>query len=151
VGDRVAVMHQGCFVQLDTPESLYLHPKSVFVAEFLGYKNIWKGRVTDDGRIDTLFGTLPVPRGEFTPGQTLTVVMPADSVRPSKAIIANDPERILQGKIASRLFTGQNYRIKVAVDEERFIVCDLPIQQTAPSVGERIHVRLDARRIIVIP
>jgi ABC-type Fe3+/spermidine/putrescine transport system ATPase subunit len=151
VGDQVAVMHQGCFVQLDTPESLYLHPKSIFVAEFLGYKNIWKGRVTDDGRVETLFGTWPVAQGKFTPGQTLTVVLPADSVRPSKETIKNDPERTLWGKIASRLFTGQNYRIKVAVDEERFITCDLPTQQTAPSVGERIQVRLDPRRMIVIP
>lgn len=151
VGDHVAVMNQGCFVQLDTPESLYLHPKSIFVAEFLGYKNIWKGRVTDDGRIDTLFGTLPIPQGKFTPGQTLTVVLPAGSVRPCREKMKSDPGPVLQGRIASRIFTGQNYRIRIAVDENRSITCDLSNQQAAPNVGEGIQVRLDPQRMIVIP
>lgn len=40
VGDRVAVMCKGRILQVDSPESVYLRPRSRFVAEFMGETNI---------------------------------------------------------------------------------------------------------------
>ena len=36
LGDRVAVMNAGELLQIGTPEELYMHPRNVFVAKFLG-------------------------------------------------------------------------------------------------------------------
>ena len=36
MSDKVAVMHEGSFEQLDTPRNLYKHPKTAFVAGFVG-------------------------------------------------------------------------------------------------------------------
>ncbi|MHA1944505.1 MAG: ABC transporter ATP-binding protein [Candidatus Hodarchaeales archaeon] len=36
LGDRVAVMHEGIFQQIDTPESVYDKPVNMFVAGFIG-------------------------------------------------------------------------------------------------------------------
>jgi len=36
MGDRVAVMHEGRLVQLDTPQTLYARPADLFVAGFIG-------------------------------------------------------------------------------------------------------------------
>jgi len=36
MADRVAVMHLGRLAAFDTPEELYAHPRSLFVAEFIG-------------------------------------------------------------------------------------------------------------------
>jgi ABC-type Fe3+/spermidine/putrescine transport system ATPase subunit len=151
VGDRVAVMHQGAFVQLDTPEALYLHPNSSFVAEFLGYKNIWSGQVTGRGRVDTLLGPLPLPEGSFPAGRSVTVVIPADGVRLCREKSTNNPGRVLRGRVVSRIFTGQNYQIKVALDADRFITCALSNREIPPKAGEGIHVWLDPQRMIVIP
>ena len=49
VADDIAVMHAGRVVQADTPESLYMHPQSLFVARFLGFKNLLPGMVVEAG------------------------------------------------------------------------------------------------------
>ena len=36
MGDRVAVMHEGRLVQIDTPQALYANPADLFVAGFIG-------------------------------------------------------------------------------------------------------------------
>ena len=36
MGDRVAVIRKGVLQQIDTPREIYLHPKNIFVAGFIG-------------------------------------------------------------------------------------------------------------------
>jgi putative spermidine/putrescine transport system ATP-binding protein len=40
ISDRVAIMHQGRIMQLDTPETLYQRPANAFVARFVGFENL---------------------------------------------------------------------------------------------------------------
>ncbi len=62
MSDHVAVMNQGVFEQIDTPQNLYNNPDTPFVAQFVGDNNTWIGRIrqcdqhaaeleTSDGRI----------------------------------------------------------------------------------------------------
>jgi len=39
IADQVAVMRQGCLEQMGTPEEIYQHPRSQFVAEFVTQAN----------------------------------------------------------------------------------------------------------------
>jgi spermidine/putrescine transport system ATP-binding protein len=50
MSDHVAVMNQGVFEQIDTPQNLYSDPKTPFVAQFVGDNNAWSGviRRSDD-------------------------------------------------------------------------------------------------------
>ncbi len=45
ISDRVAIMHQGRIMQLDTPEQLYRRPANGFVARFVGFENLIDMRV----------------------------------------------------------------------------------------------------------
>jgi len=45
ISDRVAIMHQGRIMQLDTPERLYQRPANAFVARFVGFENLIAMRV----------------------------------------------------------------------------------------------------------
>ncbi len=62
MSDFVAVMNDGEFEQIDTPQNLYNKPKTPFVAQFVGDNNTWSGMVrqydkhiaeieTDDGNL----------------------------------------------------------------------------------------------------
>ena len=44
MSDHVAVMNQGRFDQVDTPQNLYHRPRTPFVARFVGENNAWTGR-----------------------------------------------------------------------------------------------------------
>ncbi len=46
ISDRIAVMNRGRIEQLGTPDVVYEHPASVFVAEFLGTSNLLEGKFT---------------------------------------------------------------------------------------------------------
>ena len=43
MSDRIAVMNKGTFEQIGTPDEIYNHPKTSYVATFVGNANILKG------------------------------------------------------------------------------------------------------------
>src|SRR3972149_2334751 len=47
ISDRIAVIKQGRIVQVGTPQELYMHPGSLFVAHFIGESNFLEGEITD--------------------------------------------------------------------------------------------------------
>jgi len=44
MSDRIVVMNQGHFEQIGTPDEIYNHPKTSYVATFVGNANVLKGR-----------------------------------------------------------------------------------------------------------
>ena len=42
MSDRIAVMHEGVFAQIGTPNEIYYHPRNSYVASFVGDANIYK-------------------------------------------------------------------------------------------------------------
>jgi molybdate/tungstate transport system ATP-binding protein len=52
LAERVAIMNRGQIVQVDQAKSLFSSPGDEFVARFLGYENIFKGKLLkQDGRL----------------------------------------------------------------------------------------------------
>ena len=49
MSDRIAVMSQGRIEQIGTPEEIYQHPSTLFVAGFIGSANLLPGKVVDTG------------------------------------------------------------------------------------------------------
>ena len=55
MSDRIVVMNSGRIEQVDTPEEIYLHPASVFVADFVGRANFVPAQaqeVGEDGMVE---------------------------------------------------------------------------------------------------
>lgn len=48
VADRIAVLEDGKIVQLDTPENIFNKPATKFVADFVGYQNVFHGKIKDN-------------------------------------------------------------------------------------------------------
>ena len=46
---RIAMMHNGRFIQIGTPTEIYEFPDSRLVANFIGSANMFEGRVTENG------------------------------------------------------------------------------------------------------
>ncbi|MDR3724388.1 MAG: sulfate ABC transporter ATP-binding protein [Terracidiphilus sp.] len=47
VADRIAILNRGALEQVGTPQSIYDHPKSAFVYNFLGNVNLFHGRLLE--------------------------------------------------------------------------------------------------------
>ena len=47
MSSRIAVMHEGRILQIDTPSGIYEYPNNRFVASFLGSVNLFDGKVVE--------------------------------------------------------------------------------------------------------
>ncbi len=100
MGDRVAVMNAGSLEQVGTPEEIFHHPRTRFVARFLGTADFIPARVTEDSLVTEL-GVLHT--SARLPAGTEVEVM----VRPDD--VAMRPSGAGQGRVVGRVFRGMHY------------------------------------------
>lgn len=46
LSDKIVVMKRGLVQQIGTPQEIYSKPANLFVADFMGFKNMWSGKIT---------------------------------------------------------------------------------------------------------
>jgi spermidine/putrescine transport system ATP-binding protein len=116
MSDHVAVMNQGGFEQVDTPQNLYNSPNTPFVAQFVGDNNAWSGRILKceetTAQLKTAEGTVFRTKLE----QPLQTDTPVELfLRPEAMLIQPDPGipdlNRFEVVVKSILFDGANSRL----------------------------------------
>jgi len=116
ISDRIVVMHQGAIVQEGTAEELYRHPRSAFVAQFIGRTNLLAGLVASQGEagleVQVAGQRLRLPARAERVGPAVRLVVRPEAVRVEDA----DAPAGLPGTIVSRTFLGEKveYRVRLA-------------------------------------
>jgi len=134
MSDRVAVMLGGRLQQFDVPEAIYLRPRSVDVARFIGRSNLIEGRVQSmlpgtDGhlrfRVDTPLGPIDADHDQpLAPGQPVHV-----TIRPEA--IHFDAAGAYRGLVSTSYFLGSSVEHTVQCAGGQTLMV-----QTAP--GQRV-------------
>jgi iron(III) transport system ATP-binding protein len=108
----IAVMSAGAIVQEGGPREIYMHPKTQFVAQFIGSTNQLSGEVHSVrgeglGAVSTEFGEIfcGIMNG-LTVGSNVVVVVRPESVvlHKKKPPVATN---VIEGKISSVMFLGE--------------------------------------------
>ena len=81
MADRVAVLKDGCLLQLATPKDIYERPVSTEVAQFVGLSTIVKGTVMAQDRVNLGFATLVAPTRNRVAGQTVYALIRPEHVQ----------------------------------------------------------------------
>ena len=100
LGDRIAVLSEGRLVQSGTPEEIFHHPNSEFVARFSMARNVFAGSVTDDGYGGAIF-TIDDNKLEVVTelrGQLHASVRPED-ILISREMLISSARNSIKGKI----------------------------------------------------
>lgn len=140
MSDRVAIMHDGRFVQIDSPEDLYRKPINEYVASFLGEANL----------LPTRGGDL-LPDGETT-GRTGTAV-----IRPEDLTVLDETRSTgwsVEGNIRLLSFQGSRFRLEAVTPSGRRLVCSLPPHTDVSRLVSASTVRLGCAspdRVHIIP
>jgi len=122
MSDQVAVMNEGRFEQVGTPQGLYYDPKTRFVAEFVGDSNVWYGRVeeVDDGRLrvtteDGLPFLAVAAEGQaLAAGERTEIFVRPESVQLSRGSSGVEGfDNSLTGRVDNVLFNGANSAVLV--------------------------------------
>jgi len=149
MSDKVAVMNEGKFEQIGTPQELYHNPGTPFVAGFVGESNRWQGRVleadadsmkleTDNGMTLCALTDKPMRQGDTV---SIYVRPEAISVRKElQAAKAGAPLNQLQGVIQSVLFNGANSRLLVRSADGQLLETEYPQagEQQSLAVGDSV-------------
>ena len=154
ISDRIAVMRKGRILQIGTPQELYMNPKCIFVANFIGESNFLEGHVKEikrESSIIELRGELklevkgkPMNRGE-------RVVL---AIRPETVSLTKTKKgkNCLSGVIERFRFEGTNirYEIRLENDDEIVIVRPSMIEEWLKT-GQKIYIHFPKDKIYVFP
>ena len=113
MSDRIAVMHQGKFEQIDTPRDLYKHPKTAFVAGFVGDGNRFDiADCTKEQLVTKVGWKINKPNSGET--EVLYIRPEALILNPSKS---GEQMEIFSVTIKTILFDGSNTKLSTIVDD----------------------------------
>jgi ABC-type Fe3+/spermidine/putrescine transport system ATPase subunit len=129
ISDRIAVMRKGKILQVGTPQELYMNPKEIFVANFVGESNFLEGyveAVSDKGTVLELRGNLHVKVSDKSRSSGKKVVL---AVRPEALDLDKGHKKVenaLLGRIESVKFEGTTTRYDVRLENEDLVVVTRP-------------------------
>ena len=113
LSDQIIIMEKGVVAQIGTPQEIYYHPASEFVADFIGEANFLRGELVEkkgDQGVVTVEGTQVAVQGVqgIDLGRPCTLVL-----RPESAVLAEAGQ--LPCKVIVSCFMGsyQNYHVMV--------------------------------------
>ena len=114
--DRLAVMHDGRIEQIGTPETVYHHPQTPFVADFLGVTNLIDGEAKGD------CAETPLGKFRIAPSARGRVLL---SIRPEHLVMvqpAAEGQSNGVGEIVTRDFKGHDLTYQVRIGTRNYVV-----------------------------
>jgi iron(III) transport system ATP-binding protein len=142
ISDRVAVMNRGHVEQVGRPEQVFQHPRSRFVASFLGHASFLSSYVAGD-RVETTVGSVPreqihglVPEYDHT---RIDVLVRPDDISASPAPSPEESD----GTVIYRQYLGPTILYRVRLDNGDVLEC-MHNHTDHVDLDEPVAVDLDA-------
>jgi spermidine/putrescine transport system ATP-binding protein len=154
MSDNVAIMNEGKFVQIGTPQELYHNPSAAFVAGFVGDTNRWAGKVTrvegNTVEVETEAGLVMrgSVRGSGAPriGDKVSAFVRPEFITAEKAgsstVQSGNGQNVIEGKVDSILFNGANSRVLVRDRAGELIEADVVLTGGAQDLRPKDDVTL---------
>jgi putative spermidine/putrescine transport system ATP-binding protein len=114
ISDKVAIMNDGKIEQYDTPENIYSNPKSIFVADFVGFKNLLDVTKVSSG-IYRLSNGKEIEAKDVENAKKI-------AIRPQNIVVSQGSEYFIEGTIKVRTFLGEDYQYEVDTDLGEIVV-----------------------------
>jgi ABC-type Fe3+/spermidine/putrescine transport system ATPase subunit len=152
IADRIVLLNEGRIVQTGSPAELYYHPKSAFVADFIGQTNLLQGTVegvdSDGVRVRTAVGMMKAAGHAGKDRQTVVL-----SIRPERIRIlsgdaaSSSAANHLAGKVMETIFLGEVSEHWVQINGHRLKASRSPAMTEA--LGE-VVLEIDAGDCVVL-
>jgi thiamine transport system ATP-binding protein len=129
LADRVVLMRDGRIEQVGSPTELWGNPRTPFVAEFLGFRNI----------VD-----LDVARSHGWP----TPAVDAEAVVYRPDGFTEDASGPFRGVVTSRTYRGDHFVVRFATAESDIALQVVVRWQPVPEVGQELRLAIDTDAVI---
>lgn len=156
MSDRIAVFNEGKLAQVGSPSDLYEQPQSLFVANFLGDSNIFRGRVHSESESHILVNDC----GRFfasRSGEMSASGSAAISVRPERMRVlpvtthCEDANRVV-GRVSQIIYIGSSRKVEASLPDGTVIqVREQPRDQVEVQEGAEVAICWPASASTLLP
>ena len=144
IADRIALLHDGRLHQIDTPETLFVSPRTTFAARFMGQANFLTVTPHADHLASEL-GALMLTQAATpiqTPHADHTVLVRYDDI--GFCVTDNAPNAVISG----RHYEGTVYHYQLTLTSGQTLSCKLPHHQKH-AIGTTVHAYITADHPLV--
>ncbi len=145
ISDRVALMRAGEVVQIGTPQQLYRHPGSTWVARFLGLTNLLPAKVVTPQRLETTLGILRLEGDRPAVGARVQLL-----IRPEAARIDEEGPNQVALEVVGCSFRGMHCQLDGRHESGVELTFVFSTRVDLPAVGETIDVSLTPQELTVL-
>jgi spermidine/putrescine transport system ATP-binding protein len=153
MSDRIAIMNNGTFEQIGTPEDIYERPATRFAAQFIGQGNLFEGEILScengTASVKLAFGAaLATSSCTHKPGSKAAVSVHSERVSISATPVAGFD---ICAKIAAHRYAGSVLRTELKLsDGSELIANSLCAASDLPEAGETVYVYWDPKHGAII-
>ena len=140
MSDRIAVMREGRFEQIGTPDQIYNHPRTSYVADFVGNANILTGEFQQmDGpdaviRLGDEKVRVKAEGEKLRAGEHVTLALRGESIHVDESCQAG-----LQAVVKEKSFAGGQLRMLLALPDGREITASRYGIDAKVQLGETVR------------
>ena len=146
ISDKVAIMNHGVIEQMDSPSVIYNHPKTEFIARFVGFENFMDIKKTDREGFYLLPDNSQIRIEGKREGQgQKACIRPEDITIVPEGFSAPNP---LTGQVMVSTFLGKRnqYNVRTAIGEFE-VSTD---QESVYKIGDQVILSLAPGKIILL-
>ena len=151
MSDRIAVMNKGTFEQIGTPDEIYNHPKTSYVATFVGNANILKGTAQEteaDILKVSLAGSIvsAVAEGKkIAPGTPVTL-----AVRSENMIFDETCQSGMEAVVVEKSFAGGLLRVVLKLADGTEVIANRHGIDAGVQPGQKVTCHFDAENAVLV-
>lgn len=152
MSDRIAVMREGQFEQIGTPETIYEHPTTRFAAAFIGQTNLLECTVAGPGRLAFAGTEFPaqLPVGvSLAPGARVAVCVRMERLRYGPEQDAVPGQWWLPGTLIEHRYVGGSLHSTVALSDGQRMTA-FSTRQKEAEPGDAVRIWWDEAHAAVI-
>ena len=151
MSDRIAVMNNGKFEQIGTPDEIYNHPKTSYVATFVGNSNILKGTAESSKEnivnIKVSGGTVPVFNDGPTVkgGESVTLAVRSENIHLDETGTKGIPAEVVE-----KSFAGGMLRVVLKLQDDTEIIASRYGIDAGVQPGQKVSCSFAAEDAVLV-
>ena len=153
MSDRIAVINEGRIEQLDKPREIYDHPKTKFVANFIGETNLLDAIVLEVNGDTAIIGTeVGKATVQINPKKIEVNDGVAVSIRPEYMQFSKKPVEgfNIKGIVKETIFVGNLIKMMISLNDGTEIKVNRFDETDLAEAGEMVYLHWDLQKGVVI-
>ncbi|MGV0813177.1 ABC transporter ATP-binding protein [Mycolicibacterium boenickei] len=152
LSDRIAVFNNARIEQIGSPTDLYEHPKSIFVARFLGESSLFHGKLEDGHSVNAYGRRIVAGRGEATRGDSVAVVVRPERLRIVTGDAEPDAVNAVPGTVVQEIYLGNSRKVEVSLPDGTIALVRESADSITPAqAGQQVWLTFDPDVATILP